>query len=169
MSRGRCCFAVSRWLSCCLSASFPGYSEPDAPRKTWCPSPSKETLQYGVEWRLIRAGQARISFDPVSVRLEPAYDVTLRLESAGMVSKLYKVDDNYMAQSSGQLCADNIVLNAEEGKRKRRDENLGRSRPGQTPLPRTRPVDQHHRRGPGDGCTGLRPRDHLRPVPRRAC
>jgi hypothetical protein len=101
-----------------LLVGSPGYSEPDAPQNL-APISSKETLQYGVEWRLIRAGQARISFDPVSVNSQPVYDVRLHLESAGMVSKLYKVDDNYMARSSGQLCADNIVLNAEEGKRKR--------------------------------------------------
>jgi len=95
----------------------PGYSLPDAPNTA--PIASKEALQYGVEWRLIRAGQANITFDPNTVDGKPAYNVTLRLQSAGMVSKLYKVDDSYVAQASGQLCADNLVLNAEEGKRKR--------------------------------------------------
>jgi hypothetical protein len=93
-------------------------SEPET-QQNLIPISSKETLQYGVEWRLIRAGQARISFDPITIDSKPVYDVRLRLESTGMVSKLYKVDDNYMARSSGQLCAENIVLNAEEGKRKR--------------------------------------------------
>ena len=95
----------------------PGYSEPDVPNAS--PISSKESLQYGVEWRLIRAGQANITFDPGVTDAKPVYDVKLRLQSAGMVSKLYKVDDSYIAQSSGPLCADNIVLNAEEGKRKR--------------------------------------------------
>jgi len=107
-----------------LFFSFPSHCEPDqqaAHPENVVPIATKETLQYGVEWRLIRAGQARISFDPAPVQDNqiPAYNVTLRLESVGMVSKLYKVDDDYVTQSSGQLCSDNSVLNALEGKRKR--------------------------------------------------
>jgi hypothetical protein len=102
------------WL---LLFSIPGYGSPD--QHNVVPISSKETLQYGVEWRLIRAGQARITFDPVQIDSKPVYDIRLKLESAGMVSKLYKVDDNYLSRSSGALCAENIALSAIEGKRRR--------------------------------------------------
>lgn len=89
------------------------------PAESSVPISSKEVLQYGVEWRLIRAGQARITFEPGGSAQRPSYEGKARVESAGLVSKLYKVDDSYLVQLSNQLCADNILLQAEEGTRKR--------------------------------------------------
>jgi hypothetical protein len=47
----------------------------------------------------------------------------LHIESAGMVSKLYRVNDEYRARMNGQFCASTINIHAEEGKR-RRDTNI---------------------------------------------
>ena len=73
------------------------------------------TLHYGIEWRLVRAGLARLRWTP-----QPqAYQADLHLESAGLVSKLYRVNDDYRIQLTKSLCASAIVLHAEEGKRRR--------------------------------------------------
>jgi hypothetical protein len=76
---------------------------------------SPVTLQYGVEWRLIRAGLARLTWAPQS----PGYQADLHVESAGIVSKLYRVNDDYRAQITSELCVSSIFINAEEGKRRR--------------------------------------------------
>lgn len=68
-------------------------------------------LVYGIEWRLIRAGQATI---------EAKNDwAQLRLESAGLFSKLYKVADLYTVNYDGGLCATKSVMDASEGRRRR--------------------------------------------------
>ncbi|MBI3280626.1 MAG: DUF3108 domain-containing protein, partial [Acidobacteria bacterium] len=43
----------------------------------------------------------------------------LQLQSAGLVSKLYKVDDYYTVRLHDQLCADSILLKAAEGSKRR--------------------------------------------------
>lgn len=73
------------------------------------------TLQYAVEWRLIRAGTVRFSWAPG----DSGYQGDLHVESAGMVSKLYKVKDEYRALMNPKLCASAVTIDAEEGKRKR--------------------------------------------------
>lgn len=78
--------------------------------------PTKETLTYGVEWRLIRAGLARIAW---SSDAPNHWQGKLHLESAGLVSKLYRVNDDYTVQLRDQLCAESWFLNAQEGKRHR--------------------------------------------------
>ena len=56
------------------------------------PLPSqKSTWQYAIEWRLVHAGTARLTWTP-----EPsAFQADLHIESAGLVSKLYRVNDDY--------------------------------------------------------------------------
>jgi hypothetical protein len=77
---------------------------------------ARQTLQYGVEWRLIRAGLARLTWSPQPEGMQQA---DLHLESAGLVSKLYRVNDDYRAMLDKNLCASSVILNAEEGKRRR--------------------------------------------------
>jgi hypothetical protein len=75
----------------------------------------QSTLHYRVEWRLIRAGLARVAWSQAA----QGFQANLHVESAGLVSKLYKVNDDYVVQMNGDLCASNIHINAEEGKRRR--------------------------------------------------
>jgi hypothetical protein len=70
-----------------------------------------ERLTYTVEWRLIHAGN-------VVVESGPASD-TVKLESAGMVSALYKIDDAYRVQFDPGLCTTSSSMNAKEGSRHR--------------------------------------------------
>lgn len=73
--------------------------------------PSSERLTYDIEWRLIHAGSAIVDAQKTSARL--------KLESAGMVSSLFKVDDAYGVTYDEPFCATSSTLDAQEGKRHR--------------------------------------------------
>ncbi|MDP8981857.1 MAG: DUF3108 domain-containing protein [Acidobacteriota bacterium] len=78
--------------------------------------PSPENLVYGVEWRLIAAGSARITLTR-SPGEKSEWRSQLHLESTGLVSKLYKVNDEYSIQLADQFCTVNTDLDSFEGKR----------------------------------------------------
>jgi len=73
--------------------------------------PVTERLSYTIEWRLIHAGNAVLESGPASA--------TLKLESAGMVSTLYKVDDTYRVQFDAPFCAASSLMESKEGSRRR--------------------------------------------------
>jgi uncharacterized protein DUF3108 len=73
--------------------------------------PSQETLVYNIQWRLIDAGEARLTQEPKRSKLH--------LESSGLVSKLYKLDDNYDLEMEGDFCAVSTALDAMERTRHR--------------------------------------------------
>jgi hypothetical protein len=75
----------------------------------------KYRLHYGVEWRMVRAGVAQVSWAPSG----DGYQADLHLESAGLVNKLYRVNDDYRSQMSSGTCANSVLFHAEEGKRRR--------------------------------------------------
>ncbi len=76
--------------------------------------PAKETFYYDIEWRLITAGRAKMEY----VRRPNAdWQVNVRLDSAGMVSTLYKVEDDYFAYLSPSLCAESLQQVSHEGSR----------------------------------------------------
>src|SRR5437763_733614 len=75
----------------------------------------KEVFTYAVEWRLVRAGTAKLSWTASG----SGWQGDIHLESSGLVSKLYRVDDNYIVQAEDQLCASTIYMKALEGKRSR--------------------------------------------------
>jgi hypothetical protein len=80
-----------------------------------------ERLTYSVEWRLIHAGN-------VVVESGPASEV-VKLESAGMVSALYKIEDTYRVQFDSAFCAASSLMDAREGSRHRETSiNFDRSR-----------------------------------------
>jgi Protein of unknown function (DUF3108) len=79
------------------------------------PEQQKANWQYAIEWRLVRAGTARISWTPDS----SGFTGDLHIESAGLVSKFYKVNDDYRVRANEQLCASVVSIHAEEGKRRR--------------------------------------------------
>jgi hypothetical protein len=80
-----------------------------------------ERLSYTIEWRLIHAGNAVVESGPNSA--------LLKLESAGMVSTLYKVDDTYKVQFDSPFCATSSMMDSKEGSRHRETAiNFDRSR-----------------------------------------
>jgi hypothetical protein len=80
------------------------------------PAPSRETLHYNVEWRLITAGKAQVDWGPGQ---RSDWQARLHLESAGMVSKLFKVEDDYTADLNQSLCAQSVEMSTHEGGRRR--------------------------------------------------
>jgi hypothetical protein len=78
--------------------------------------PAKETLYYTVEWRLITAGKARVEWiaAPRSGR-----QVNLHLESVGLVSKFFRVEDDYSANLNSALCGQSLQMTTHEGSRQR--------------------------------------------------
>ena len=74
-----------------------------------------ESFSYQVEWRLINAGRT----DLMLSRGPAGYKGQLKLYSAGLVSRLFKVNDIYDVDGNAELCAQNARLQAEEGSRKR--------------------------------------------------
>jgi len=77
--------------------------------------PSAETLTYSIEWRLVNAGTARVSLE----RSGGGWQTHLNLESAGLVSRLYKINDYLTSHYENEFCIQNSTLNAVEGKRRR--------------------------------------------------
>ena len=68
-------------------------------------------LSYAVEWRLIHAGD---------VVIEPKESQgSVRIESAGLVSTLFKVDNTYTVHFAQTFCATDSLLDSKEGKRHR--------------------------------------------------
>jgi len=82
------------------------------------PFPSAEKLSYDIEWRLIYAGSAHLSLMPKPG--EPRkWDSQLHIESAGLVSKLYTLEDTYSTNMDDGFCTMATQLDAMEGKRHR--------------------------------------------------
>ena len=81
--------------------------------------PAKETLTYSVEWRLIHAGNLRLEWERTTDSATPRYQAKLSLESVGLVSRLFKVQDLYTSQMVGPMCAVSSQLTAREGSRHR--------------------------------------------------
>jgi len=76
--------------------------------------PYPEKLSYRVEWRLISAGTATIE---LSRGTPTDWQTKMNLESAGLVTRLYRVLDTYTVTSDDDFCVSRAVLDAQEGKR----------------------------------------------------
>ena len=81
------------------------------------PFQSPETLHYGIEWRLITAGTAQLRIEPLRTSGRPEWQAKVHIESAGLVSRLYKLEDNYAVVLENQFCAASSTLDAFEGKK----------------------------------------------------
>jgi hypothetical protein len=89
-----------------------------APASADAPS-GREILNYQIEWRLIMAGSARLTSTSMPHSAVAANDVRLHLESEGLVSRLFHVNDDYTASLGQNLCAQNSFMTAHEGSRNR--------------------------------------------------
>jgi hypothetical protein len=79
------------------------------------PPPASENLQYSIEWRLITAGKARLSWTAAG----RGFQTDLQIESAGLVSRLFKVNDDYSSNLDANLCAHSSQMKTNEGSRHR--------------------------------------------------
>jgi hypothetical protein len=80
--------------------------------------PAKETLHYNIEWRLINAGKARLDWQ-ARPQVRSGWQANLHLESAGLVSKLFKVEDDYVSLLNPNLCVESTQITTHEGTRQR--------------------------------------------------
>lgn len=71
-----------------------------------------EKLQFGAEWRFIRAGTVNLEWSGET-------EARLRLVTTGLVSTLYKVDDDYRSKYGEGLCLASSLMRAKEGRRDR--------------------------------------------------
>jgi len=118
-----------RLAAACLALLLPTFSAPqakpaDAKTADGKPVdgvavtfPSAETLTYNIEWRLIYAGAARVTLQPTKQAEDERWHTKLHIESGGLVSKLYKLEDNYDVDMVNQFCAVSTHLDSQEGKR----------------------------------------------------
>ena len=83
-----------------------------APKSVSFPGP--ERLSYRVEWRFVTAGQVTVQMS----RADPnAWNLNLDVQSAGLVNRLYKVQDSYRVLANQDFCGVTSNLDAQEGKR----------------------------------------------------
>jgi len=82
---------------------------PAAPPPLFFASAYEERLTYGVEWRLIHAGT-------VMIEKRKGRHV-MRLESAGIVSSLFKIEDVYTVDNDEPFCATSSAMDSMEGKK----------------------------------------------------
>jgi hypothetical protein len=75
--------------------------------------PKPEKLVYRIEWRMVTAGEATLDL----TREQQNWQINLKLESAGLVSRLFRVEDQYKVIANDRFCAINSNFEAQEGKR----------------------------------------------------
>ena len=80
------------------------------------PLPARESLTFNIEWRLFNAGRTTVQWSSTG---RDSAQINLHVESVGLVSKLFKVEDRYVANLGAGLCAQSVQLTAQEGSRDR--------------------------------------------------
>jgi hypothetical protein len=78
--------------------------------------PASEVLNYNIEWRLVHAGNARLTWTAGS---SSGWQANLSLETVGLVSRLYKVNNEYSSVLDDRLCVESALLKASEGSKRR--------------------------------------------------
>jgi hypothetical protein len=81
--------------------------------------PARETLDFTVEWRLVTAGKAHLVWSAAPHHSDPGWQADLHLESTGLVSKLFKVNNDYVSNLESDLCSSGSYLKSEEGNRRK--------------------------------------------------
>ncbi len=106
---GGALFLAGALLSALLSNGVPAQQlQKDA--KFPCP----EKLTYRIEWRLVDAGIATVQETRAAGQ---DWDLDLNIQSAGLVSRLYRVLDTYKVVTGDRFCGLSTVLDAQEGKK----------------------------------------------------
>lgn len=76
--------------------------------------PFPERLVYRVDWRLITAGSATLELRSTP---DHTWHTVLDIQSAGVLSRLYRVVDLYKVVTDAKFCLVNSELDAQENKR----------------------------------------------------
>jgi hypothetical protein len=75
-------------------------------------SSGNEVLHYSAEWRFVRAGD-------IEVYNFGNHQTVMKLFSSGLVSRLFRVEDNYDLTRDEQGCNKSLVFKLQEGRRNR--------------------------------------------------
>lgn len=102
-----------------LLAAGPQPPAATAPETAATKTPEKEVLEYAVEWRLVNAGRATVSWDATSKKERAEYETRLHLESTGLVSRFFRVNDDYTVAMNKNMCASESLMKAHEASRNR--------------------------------------------------
>jgi hypothetical protein len=78
---------------------------------------NSSSYTWKIEWRMIDAGRATFNWKPQGVGQQG--EGNLRVESTGMVARLYRILDVYKLQTDEQACPKEAMLNAQEGSKHR--------------------------------------------------
>jgi hypothetical protein len=78
------------------------------------PAPANESLSYTVEWRLLHAGNAVLDWSSASA----GWRTKLSLQSVGLVSSLFKVNNTYSSNLNKDFCVESSVLQVNEGSKR---------------------------------------------------
>jgi hypothetical protein len=79
------------------------------------PLPPHEALTYSIEWRLITAGKVHLEWH----QERTGWLLGVHVESVGLVSKFFRVADDYRAALDPSLCTETAQLTSQEGNRQR--------------------------------------------------
>lgn len=77
--------------------------------------PYPEKLTYLVEWRLMDAGSAVVQLERGTAG--KGWHIAMDIQSAGLVSRLYRVADTYDVSLNDHFCLASAKLDAQEGKK----------------------------------------------------
>jgi Protein of unknown function (DUF3108) len=106
-----------RLRSVCALVLLFSLASPFAPAQPASKAPTfpfPEKLSYRVEWRLITAGNVTVLFSRSSAT---DWQLNMEVQSAGLVTRLYKVEDKYKVITDQKFCGIKSDLDAAEGKR----------------------------------------------------
>jgi hypothetical protein len=107
--------AAPRSLQVTLLLAVTGLSsEPAAEVQQPAHFPFQQSLSYRIEWHSVNAGTANLEFRHTGSN---NWQVNLDIESAGFVSRLYRVADKYTVDGNDRFCPAAATLDAQEGKK----------------------------------------------------
>jgi hypothetical protein len=96
--------------------------------------PGADVLHFEAEWRLMRAGEARLTLQTAITGEQRDLQAVLHLATVGLVRTLYKVDNRYSALFDERFCASSTLLLAQESKRRRETRVTFNRPPGKASL-----------------------------------
>lgn len=123
MTGSGCCAAILLLLTAATPVAAPQETTSKPPGASGKAQPdagfTRETLEYAIEWRLIPAGAAKFVWGPLPNAGPQASEIKLHLESTGLVSRLFRVNDDYTAVLGQNFCAMSSFMQTREGSRNR--------------------------------------------------
>lgn len=107
------CFSVVRVLGFCALFSIQTCGLAPVVATQGGQTSVSRALNYRIEWHSVIAGTALLEYKHTN----PGWNIGLSIESAGVVTRLYRVSDRYTVSGDDHFCAASASLDAQEGKK----------------------------------------------------